>query len=170
MGIFDALSGRIGHFNSAAVPVPNNIFTKIKVLSDETEIRIFATSLDIAQHGVDLFFKPGVGPVMKDVKQYDWSHFEKLYAIFLIWIFHDYCNLGLLDRQKEQGKLENILGIDKEEFTHYLEQLKHGSENPVGLDKLWNEIVKIVHTMPNTQENYLVFVREFSRICRIALQ
>jgi len=168
MGIFDALSGRIGHFNSVAVPVPNDIFTKIKVLPDETEIRLFATALDIAQHGVDLFFKPGVGPVIKDVKQYDRSHFEKLNAVFLIWIFHDYCNLGILDGQKEQSKLENILGIDNEEFTYYLEQLKHSSDNPVGLDKLWNEIVKIIHTMPNTQENYLVFAREFSRICKFS--
>ena len=109
-----------------------------------------------------------MGPVIKHVKQYDRSHFEKLNAVFLIWIFHDYCNLGILDGQKEQSKLENILGIDNEEFTYYLEQLKHSSDNPVGLDKLWNEIVKIIHTMPNTQENYLVFAREFSRICKFS--
>ena len=68
MGLFDILSGRIGHFNSIAVPVPNNIFAKIKELPNENEKKLFTVSLMIAQQGVDLFFKPPEGPAIKDVK------------------------------------------------------------------------------------------------------
>ena len=164
MGLFDALSGRIEHFNSIAVPVLNSIFSKIKELLDENEKNLFTMSLVIAQRGIDLFFKPPKGLVIKDVKQYNHHHFEQLNAVFLIWIFYDFCNLGQFKEEELQSKLEHILPISEDELNHYLNQLKHGEQNPIGLDKLWNEISKIIDTMPKTPENYFVFAKEFSKI------
>ncbi len=170
MGLFDVLSGRTGHFNSIAVPVLNNIFSKIKELPDETEKKLFTSSLVIAQRGIDLFFKPPEGPAIKDVKQYNQHHFEQLYAVFLIWIFYDFCNLNFFKQEELRSKLQHILEINEDEFNHYLNQLKHGDKSPIGLEKLWEEITKIIHTMPNTPENYFVFTREFSKACRETLQ
>lgn len=170
MGLFDALSGRIGHFNSIAVPVLNNIFSKIKEIPDETEKTLFTSSLVIAERGIDLFFKPPEGPVIKDIRQYNRHHFEQLYAVFMIWIFYDFCNLNFFKQEELQSKLQHILEINSNEFNHYLNQLKHGDKSPMGLEKLWEQITKIIHTMPNTTENYFVFAREFSKVCRETLQ
>jgi hypothetical protein len=170
MGIFDALSGRIGHFNDIAVPVLNNIFTRISATSDKIEKQLFIQALVISEQSIDLFFKPGAGPALRDVKEYNKKDFEKLHAIFIIWVSYDYCNLGLLEKSKVQSRLADILGIDNETLSRYLEQLIHGSENPIGLDRLWDEIAKVIHTMPNTRENYLVFAREFSKICSTILK
>jgi len=166
MWLFDALGGRIGHFNSVAVPVLNNIFAKIKVLPDENEKKLFTVSLIIAQRSIDMFFKPPQGPVIKDVKQYNRHDFELLYAMFMIWIFFDFSNLGIFQEKDLENKLKDVLPINKDELTNYLRKFKHGVKNPVGLDKLWGEVVKVIHTMPNTQENYLVFARDFSKVCK----
>ena len=49
-----------------------------------------------------------------------------------------------------------------DKFDHYFKNLEHGKEVPVGLEKLWKELILIIHDLPDTQENYLVFRREFS--------
>ena len=93
MGLLDALSGRMGHFNSIAMPVHNSIGDKIKNLQEGIEKVFFALSLDlIAQKGIDLFFQPGKGPAIKDIKEYNQHHFEQLHSVFMIWVFYDFCN------------------------------------------------------------------------------
>ena len=171
MTLFDALSGRIEHFNSIAVPVINNIFSKIKVLLDEDEKQVFTTSLTLAQHGIDLFFKPRVGPVIKDVKKYNKQDFEKLYSIFMIWLFYDLCSfLDSSQRDLLKSKLQGILSLKEDEFNYYYQELEHEMKVPIGLDKLWKEVIKIIHTMPSTEENYFVFCREFAKICKVTYQ
>jgi len=169
MGLFDALSGRIGHFNSIAVPVPNNIFAKIKELPNENEKKLFTVSLMIAQQGVDLFFKPPEGPAIKDVKQYSKHDIEKLYAVFMIWTFYDLCHPSTnFFKQKELQKitLEHILEINKDEFDHYFNALKHDYTfiGPWQLDELWQETVRIIHTIPDTHENHFIFAQKFKNI------
>ena len=170
MGLFDALSGRIQHFNNTAVPVHNSIFSRIGELPNEKEEQLFAQALVIAQLGIDLFFKPGQGPAIKDIKKYNKHNFEQLYALFMIWVFYDLANFGAIQHSDIKGKTESLLVLTENELSHYLEKLKHGTKIPIGLEKLWDEIVKILHTMPNTPENYFVFAREFSRICRATYQ
>lgn len=170
MRLFDALSGRTGHFNSVAVPALNNIFARIKAYPDETARKLFTLSLIVSQRGIDPFFKPPQGPVIKDVKQYNKHDFEKLHAIFMIWILYDFCNMNLFTEEELRSGLGKILEINEQERNGYLHRLKHGSATPVGLNKLWAEIAEVIHTMPNTQENYLVFAREFSRICKETFQ
>lgn len=172
MSLFDALSGRIGHFNSIAVPAYNNISRKIANNLEGIEERFFGLSLGlIASNGVDLFFKPGIGPAIKDIKEYNQHDFEKLYAVFIIWTFYDLCGF-FKSSQKDtlKNKLKNILDLNDNEFDYYYEKLEHKMEFPTGLNKLWEEVIKIIHTMPKTEENYLVFSREFSGICREAYQ
>lgn len=170
MALFDALSGRIGHFNSIAVPVHNSIGNKIRNLQDGIEKVFFALSLDlIAQGGIDLFFKPGVGPVIKDVKKYNQHDFEKLYAVFIIWSSYDFCSFfNASQKNILKSKLQGILDLSEDEFNYYYKELEHRMEIPLGLDKLWKEVTKIIYTMPPTKENYLVFSREFSKICQRA--
>lgn len=172
MWLTDALSGRIRHFNSVAVPAYNNISNKIRNLEDGLEKLFLALSLDyIAQGGVDLFFRPDKGPAIKDIKEYNRHDFERLYAIFIIWASYDFCGF-FPDSQKNiiKNKLENILDLSKDEFNDYYEKLQHKTEVPVGFDKLWKEVTNIIHTIPNTEGNYLVFSREFSKVCREAYQ
>jgi hypothetical protein len=150
MGLFDVLSGRIGHFNSVVVPVLNNIFAKIKVLPNENEKKLFTASLIVAQRNIDMFFKPPQGPAIKDVKQYNRHDFELLNAMFIVWTSFDFVNLGLIKEKDLENKLKGVLPISENELDAYLKKLKHGTENPIGLEKLWNEVVKVIHTMPNT--------------------
>lgn len=166
MGLFDAITGRIEHFNTTAVPALNNIFSRAQELPDETEKQLFIQALVIAQLSIDLFFKPGQGPVVRDVKKYNEHDFEQLYALFMIWVFYDFVNVGVLKQTKVKDAARAILAISEDKLTHYLQQLKHKDKTPMGLDKLWHEVVNIIHTMPNTQENYLVFARDFSRLCK----
>jgi len=172
MGLFDALSGRIGHFNSIAVPAYNTISRKIASNLKGIEERFFGLSLGlIASNGVDLFFKSGIGPVIKDVKKYNQHDFEKLYAVFIIWAFYDFCSFSNSSQKNIlKSKLQGILDLNEDEFNYYYKGLEHKMEIPMGLDKLWKEVTKIIHTMPQTEENYLVFSRKFSRICREAYQ
>ena len=172
MGLFDALSGRMGYFNSIAVPAYNNISRRIASNLEGIEERLFGLSLGlIASDGVDLFFKPGVGPVIEDVKEYNQHHFEQLYAIFIIWVFYDFCSFfNSFQKNEMKSKLQSILDLNEGEFNYYFKELEHEIKIPMGLDKLWGEITKIIYTMPNTEENYFVFSREFSRICREAYQ
>jgi hypothetical protein len=172
MGLFDALSGRIGHFNSVAVPTHNSIGNKIRNLQDGIEKVFFALSLDlIAQGGVDLFFRPGAGPAIKDIKEYNQHDFEKLYAVFIIWAFYDFCSFfNASQKDILKNKLQSILDLSEDEFSYYYKELEHKMEIPLGLEKLWKEITKIIHTMPPTEENYLVFSREFSKICKETYQ
>lgn len=170
MGLFDALTGRIEHFNNTSVSALNSIFARIKELPDGTEKQLFLQALVIAQLSIDLFFKPGRGPAIKDVKRYNKHDFERLYALFMIWVFYDLTNVGAVKESDIKNKTKNLFEIGEGELTHYLQQLKHRTETPMGLDKLWNEAVKIIHTMPNTPENYSVFARDFSRICKGTFQ
>lgn len=172
MGLFDALSGRMGYFNSIAVPAYNNISRRIVGNLVGIEEQFFGMSLGlIALNSINLFFKPGIGQVIKDVKKYNQHDFEKLYAVFIIWSFYDFCNF-FNDSQENilKSKIRDILDLSEEEFDYYYKILEHKTENPIGLDELWKEITKIIHTMPQTEENYLVFAREFSRICKDAYQ
>ena len=168
MGFSDIISGRIEYLNNIAVPILNDIFSKIQEFPDEDGKKLFTVSLMIAQRSIDIFFKPPKGPVIKDVKQYNQYHFKRMYSIFMIWIFHDFYNLGLLNRSASKDKLERLLELNEDEFDYYFVQLQHRKQNPIGLDKLWNEVIKVIHTMPNTPENYFVFAREFSRVCQEA--
>ncbi len=172
MGLFDALSGRIGHFNSIAVPVHNNIGNKIKNINKEDEKLFFALALDlIAQEGINLFFKPDIGQALKDIKKYNQQDFEKLYSVFIIWAFYDYCSF-LENPQKDTLKniLQNILYLKESEFNYYYKKLEHKMTVPLGIEKLWDEITKIIHTIPKTEENHQIFHREFSKICKEAYQ
>ncbi len=173
MGLFDILSGKIEYFNNTAVPVYNEIAANIRQISGEREKLLFVIALGlIAQKGIDLFFKPGKGPVLKDIKLYNQKDFNLLYSVFIIWAFYDFLNaFGSGNKDTfNKTKLQYILKLERDEFDYYFNQLNHGDKPPVGLEKLWKEIVKIVHTMPNTPENYLVFAREFSGVCREGFQ
>ena len=172
MGLFNVLNGRIGYFNSIAVPVYNDISLKIRKSSNGAEELFFGLSLyPIASKMIDLFFKPGPNSLIKTIKEYNQNDIRNLYAIFMIWVLHDFINFSNPDNKDElQDKLQNILGLEKDKFNYYFKQFKHGSKSPIGLDKLWRELIKIIHSLPDTQENYLVFTREFSKICREAYQ
>ena len=172
MGLFDALNGRIRYANSIIVPVYNDIGFKIKTTTSGIEERLFGLSLyPIAQKTIDLFFKPGSNSLIKTIKEYNQDNIRNLYAIFMIWVLHDFINFSNPNNKSElRDKLQNILGLEKEKFDYYFKQLGHGSENPIGLEKLWKELIKIIHNLPDTRENYLIFVREFSRTCKEAYQ
>lgn len=169
MGLFDALSGRIGHFNSIAVPVHNNIFAKIKELPNGDDKKLFAASLMIAEQGIDLFFKPSEGLVTKDVKQYSKRDIEKLYAVFMIWTFYDLCHPAtnfFKQKKLQKNTLEHILEINKDEFKHYFNVLKHDYTfiGPWQLDELWEETIRIIRTTPDTHENHFIFAKKFKNI------
>lgn len=170
MNLFDILGGRIKYFNQTSVPVLNNIFAKIKTIHDETERQIFSEALMIAHSSIDMFFKPPAGPVMKDVKQYDKHDFELLNSIFIIWILFDLLSFQSSSAEKMEKKMSEILPINSQELAYYLEALKHETGNFLDLKKLWDEVVGIIHTMPNTEENFLVFTSGFSRIVKKVLQ
>ena len=172
MGIFDALSGRIGYFNSITVPVYNDISLKIKTLTNGPEELFFGLSLyPIAQSMIDLFFKPGESSLIKTIKEYDQNDMRNLYSIFMIWTLHDFINFSNpYNKVDLRNKLKNILSLEENKFNYYFESFQHGDEQPIGLEKLWRELIKIIHNLPDSQENYLIFAREFSKICKEAFQ
>lgn len=172
MGLFDALSGRIEHFNSIAVPVHNKISLNIKNLEGGTEKLFFALAFGlIAQKSIDFFFRTDTGQTIKEIKKYNQHHFEQLYAIFTIWAFYDFCSyFNSSERNKLENKLQTILELNENEFNYYFEKLNHKIEMPIGIEKLWEEVAKVIFTIPNTQENYLVFHQGFSKICKEAYQ
>jgi len=88
----------------------------------------------------------------------------------MVWTFYDFCGIGAFKQEELGSKLKSILDISGEELNYYLNQLKHGSDSLVGLEKLWVETVKVIHTMPDTKENYFVFLSEFSKICKGAFR
>ena len=127
MGILDIFNGRIEYFNKIAVPIHNNIGSKINELPEELEKMFFALSLDlIAQKSIDLFFKPGTGKVLWDIKKYNQHDFERLYAVFMIWSF---LNISVfynsLQKSISKSKLQNILDLNEDEFNYYYKTFKH---------------------------------------------
>ncbi len=172
MGLFDALNGRIEHFNKIAVSIHNNIGAKIKELPDKMDTLFFALSLDlIASKIISLLFRPEGKSVIKTVKEYNQKDIRNLYSIFMIWALYDFDNyFHLVNPDEQKNKLQKILGLNKGESDYYFNRLKHETKPPIKLDKLWEEVTKIMHTLPKTKENYLVFHRKFSRICKEAFQ
>ena len=59
-------------------------------------------------------------------------------------------------------KLKNILNLNSDKFDHYFTNLEHGTEVSIDLEKLWKELTLIIHVLPDNQENFLIFRREFS--------
>ncbi len=171
MSLFDILSGRIEYFNEINTPAYNNISGRIEDNVDGTRERFFAVSLAlIATKSIDLFFKPGVGLALRDVKKYNQHDFEKLYAIFIIWSFHSFYEA--FDNSQEsilKGEMQDILDLNKEEFNYYYKILGHKTKAPA-VNVLWTEIMKIIHTMPQTEENYSIFCGEFFKIWEEAYQ
>ncbi len=168
MKLLDIFSGRVKQFNNLAVPPFNKILSKIKKITKEEEAELLILALRIAENGIDIFFKPGIGVVLKDIKKYNQNDFEKLYALFMIWFLYDLQNLGLIKEINKNGGLGDIFNINKKDLSIFISNLNHKDQKE--LVKLWDEIVKIIYTMPNTEYNYLVFVREFSKMCNLILK
>lgn len=167
------LNNLVEYFKSIALPIQNNIANKIKNLEDGDEKELLAVLLgSVATKFVCLFFKPDMNSSIKDVKDYSQQDFERLFAIPMIWVYFDFINFPESEIKPDdfKNKLQNILGLNEADFNFYLQQLNHKTETPMKLELLWNETLKILTTLPNTPENYLVFHRDFSRICKEAFQ
>lgn len=164
MSIFDVLSGKVGYFNSITVPVYNKISQNIKETCSGTEESFFGVlSLEgVAQRMIDLFFKPGTHSLMGNIREYNQGDIKNLYSIFMVWTLHDLINSDVDGKKELENKLKNILNLDNNKFDYYFTNLKHEKQTPIGLEKLWKEVILIIHNLPNTQENYLIFCREFS--------
>jgi len=165
MSIFDMLSGRVGYFNSIAVPVYNEISRNIQKTCTGVEESFFGvvSLAGVAEKMIDLFFKPGPNSLIGTIRKYNQNDMKNLYSIFMIWTLHDLINFSELNNDNElREKLKNILNLDDDKFDYYFTSLEHGREVPVGLEKLWKELISIIHDLPDTQENYLIFRREFS--------
>lgn len=164
MSLLDILSGNISHFNKTAVPVLNNIWYKIDELQDINKKRIFTICLGNSQKCVDMFFKPGIGPVIKDVKLYAKSDFEKIFSLFFVWYFIDFYMFGLIDIN-DKKIMEQIIPVSQEVSSNYFENLNHNTlDISAKMENLWNSVCEIITTMPNTEENIIIFKRDFSRI------
>jgi len=173
MSIFDALSGNIGHFNSIAVPIYNDISRNTqKISSNPVEMTLFGVVAlaGVAQQMVDLFFKPGPNSLIETIKQYDQEDMRNLYAIFMIWAVHDFINYMEINDDEFKNKLKQILNLQSDKFDYYFSRLAHSDEAPIGLEKLWKELILIIHDLPDTEENYLIFCREFSQKIGAAFQ
>ncbi|TSC94397.1 MAG: hypothetical protein CEN87_518 [Parcubacteria group bacterium Licking1014_1] len=164
MSIFDALTGKIGHFNSITVPVYNEISRNIQKMCSGIEESFFGiVALEgVTQRMIDLFFKPGPNSLIGTVKKYNQNDMRHLYSIFMIWTLHDLLNSEVGQKDGLESKLKNILNLEDNKFNYYFKNLKHGREVPIGLEKLWKELILIIHDLPDAQENYLIFRREFS--------
>ena len=147
------------------MPVYNEISRNIQKTCTGIEESFFGVvSLEgVAQRMIDLFFKPGPNSLIGTIKKYDKNDMRNLYSIFMIWTLHDLLNFSEVDGRDElKNKLKNILNLDNDKFDYYFKNFEHGKEVPVGLEKLWKELILIIHDLPDTQENYLVFRQEFS--------
>jgi hypothetical protein len=164
MSIFDMLSGKIGHFNSIAVPVYNEISRNIQKTCNGIEESFFGVlALEgVAQKMIDLFFKPGPNSLIGTIKEYNQNDMRNLYSIFMIWTLHDLINSGVENEDDLKSKLKNILNLENNKFDYYFTNLQHGKEVPIGLEKLWKELILIIHNLPANEENFLIFRREFS--------
>jgi len=164
MSIFDILSGKVGYFNSIAVPVYNEISRNIQKTCTGVEESFFGVvSLEgVAQMMIDLFFKPGPNSLMGNIREYNQNDMRNLYSIFMIWTLHDLINSEVDNKNELKSKLKSILNLDNDKFDYYFTNLEHKKGVPIDLEKLWKELILIIHNLPDTQENYLIFRREFS--------
>lgn len=164
MSIFNMLSGKISHFNSINVPIYNEISRNIQKTCSEIEESFFGIfALEgIAQEMIDLFFKPGPNSLIGTIKEYNQNDMRNLYSIFMIWTLHDLINSGIENKEVLKNKLKNILNLENNKFDYYFTNLQHGKEIPIGLEKLWKELILIIHNLPDNEENFLIFKREFS--------
>lgn len=164
MSIFDILSGKVGYFNSIVVPVYNEISRNIQKTCSGIEESFFGiVALEgVAQRMIDLFFKPGANSIIGTIKEYKQNDMKNLYSIFMIWTLHDLINSGVGNKEELKNKLKNILNLENNKFDYYFINLKHGKEVPIGLEKLWKELILIIHNLPDNEENFLIFRREFS--------
>lgn len=164
MSIFDILSGKIGYFNSIVVPVYNEIGLNIQKMCTGIEESFFGVvALEgVAQRMIDLFFKPGQNSLIGNIREYNENDMRNLYSIFMIWTLHDLINSEMENKNELKNKLKSILNLDNDKFDYYFTNLEHGKGVPIGLEKLWKELILIIHGLPDTQENYLIFRREFA--------
>lgn len=173
MSLFDILSGRVGYFNEVAVPAYNSISRKVQGRLDaEGQVLFGVVALaGIASKSIELFFKPGSGVLLSDIKKYSQGDFEKLYAVFIIWAFFDFTSI--IDKDEKESlkkKMFSILDLSESEFIHYYNALNHTVDGGIDFSILWNEVLNILKTMPDSEENFLVFRRDFSRICKASYQ
>ena|SRR3989338_7734547 len=173
MSILNALSRKIGYFNSIAVPVHNELSQNIQKSTSGFEESFFGVVCleGIASRMIDLFFKPGKNSLIASIKEYNKNDIKNLYSIFMIWTLHDLINLTPVSNPNDlKIKLERILNLDSEKFDYYFTSLKHENKFPIGLEKLWKELILIIHNLPDTEENYQIFRREFSAKTNEALK
>lgn len=164
MSILNILSGKVGYFNSIAVPVYNEISQNIQKTCTGIEESFFGVlALEgVAQRMIELFFKPGPNSLIGTIREYNKNDMKNLYSIFMIWSLHDLINSGVNNKVELRNKLKSILNLDNDKYDHYFTSLEHERKVPIGLEKLWKELISVIHGLPNTQENYLIFCREFA--------
>jgi len=165
MGLFDALSGKIGYFNSIVVPNHNEIAARIRNLEDIESASVFADVLNkIISRFIVYTFKEG--QLVKVVKNYTTDDIKKLYAVLMIWSAVDFVNLGI-DQKKIAELLKRVLDYSEKDLNDAWELLKHKEQGE--LIKLWTEIAKILKIDPKNEEAFLSFSINYSRIVKEAM-
>ncbi|KKT87312.1 MAG: hypothetical protein A2119_00050 [Candidatus Colwellbacteria bacterium GWA2_46_10] len=167
MGLVDALSGNISHFNKVFVPAQNDIAKRIENIKDPHLSIVFAGFLSLmANRVIDYFFKPEQGNLIKVVKNYERRDADELLITLIIWFWIDLGNLGGLDRQESKATLAEILNTPKQGLEEKIKRLEHSNVGESEI--LWEQVSKVLKINRGAQGGYLAFRIQLSKICKEA--
>ena len=163
MGLLDALSGRIGHFNEIVVPTHKEISERIRNLEDRITAVLLMGVLDlIALKTIDYFFNPKKGSLLSVVKNYTAEDIRKLYAVLMTWSVIDFINLGC-PKENIKQPLQQALNYSDSDFANVWRSVEH---DVVDLRKLYGEIAGILKIDSTNEEGYLAFHINYSKIAK----
>lgn len=170
MSIFDALSGKILHFNKNVIPISNNFIERAKEIKDEDTKLFLILLCKFAYEGVEIIFNPKNGWLWDKVKKYHYEDFEKLFATLFLWeapviIFE------VLPKEEFFKKVKYVANLKDQEFEKLI--FKAENENKFGNDynfiagraeKLFKILSDILRIDELELGNYFTFMDRWAKL------
>lgn len=161
MGILNALSGKIYHFNSVNTPIANELAQRVKGLNDDIEKLAIAISYDIAQKSILELFNPDYGILKKYIKDLSKDNLQKIWSIIIVWtILTILNNKEYINKEKLINNTTIVLDLNEHEiellFTFFRDK-----EQTQQLMILWRIICNHVDQDLDDIDNFIDFTNFF---------
>ena len=125
MALFNALSGKVAHFNKIFTATHNEITGRLKTIQEDPEYHEEALIIGLSLHSIvmetiDYLFNEKRGGLVSVVKNYNKSDAEKIFSILLVWSAVEWINNGL-DKKRIRVIIDEILTLDTELYWSLLD-------------------------------------------------